>query len=52
VDFLTFDRWQELPELELRWQLPRQELLPLRDLLQREQHRLRELAGAASQLGQ
>ncbi len=35
-----------------RWQLPGQEPLPLRDLLQRAQHRLRALAGAASQLGQ
>ncbi len=47
VGFLTFDRWQELPELGLRWQLPGQEPLPLRELLQREQRRLRAQAGAA-----
>lgn len=47
LPLLEFERWQELPELELWWQLPGQEPLPLRELLRREQRRLRAQAGAA-----
>jgi hypothetical protein len=44
VGFLDFDRWEDLPRLDLLWQLPGQEPLPLKDLLQREQRRLRAQA--------
>ncbi|MBI4499396.1 MAG: hypothetical protein HY689_16030 [Chloroflexi bacterium] len=42
VDFLEFDRWEDLPDLGLFWQLPGQDPLPLDKLLKREQRRLRQ----------
>jgi hypothetical protein len=48
LPLLELDRWQELPALDVLWQLPGQEPLPLRELLQHEQRRLRAQAGAAS----
>jgi hypothetical protein len=42
-----FEDWDALPELDLLWQLPNQEPLPLEALLRREQCRLREQASAA-----
>ncbi len=42
VDFLDFDRWNDLPVLDLLWQLPKQEPLPLTIALQRVQHQLRQ----------
>lgn len=44
VDFLNFDRWDALPDLDVLWQLPGQEPLPLEALLKREQARLRRHA--------
>jgi hypothetical protein len=44
LGFLDFDRWEDLPKLDLLWQLPGQEPLPLKDLLKREQRRLRAQA--------
>ena len=41
-DFLDFDRWDELPQLLLLWQLPGWEPLPLDELLKRKQHELRQ----------
>lgn len=40
--FLEFDRWDALPELDLLWQLPGQEPLPLNELQKREERRLRQ----------
>lgn len=39
---LEFDRWDALPQLDLLWQLPRQEPLPLDELLRRLQRELRQ----------
>ncbi len=41
IDFLDFDRWGDLPQIDILWQLPGQEPLPLGDFLKREQLRLR-----------
>lgn len=43
---MEFDRWDALPKLDVLWQLPGQEPLPLETLLRREQERLRQLEGA------
>jgi hypothetical protein len=50
LGFLEFDRWDALPELDLLWQLPGQEPLPLDELLKREQRRLRQQAERAASL--
>ncbi len=50
VGFLGFDRWDALPKLDLLWQLPGQEPLPLDELLKREQRRLRQQAERAASL--
>ena len=47
-DFLTFDRWHALPELPHRWHLPDTEPLPLKELLQRLQVKLRNRAKMAA----
>ncbi len=47
---LEFDRWDDLPKLDLLWQLPGQEPLPLDELLKREQRRLRQEAERAASL--
>jgi hypothetical protein len=44
LGFLEFDRWDALPDLDVLWQLPGQEPLPLEALLKREQARLRRHA--------
>lgn len=48
LGFLSFDRWDDLPKLDLLWQLPGQQPLPLDELLKREQQRLRREALAAT----
>lgn len=48
LDFLKFDRWDDLPGFDLLWQLPGQEPLPLGELLKREQRRLREATPAVT----
>lgn len=48
IGFLTFDRWDTLPKLDLLWQLPGQDPLPLDELLKREQRRLRQEAEQAA----
>jgi hypothetical protein len=48
LDFLRYDRWDDLPKLDLLWQLPGQQPLPLDELLKREQQRLRREALAAT----
>ncbi|HEY8475697.1 MAG TPA: hypothetical protein VIN09_02375 [Chloroflexota bacterium] len=45
---LDFDRWDALPKLDVLWQLPGQEPLPLEELLKREQRRLRQQAHEVS----
>jgi hypothetical protein len=47
IGFLDFDRWEDLPEIPLLWQLPGWEPLPLEELLKREQQLLREKASAS-----
>ena len=47
---LEFDRWDDLLQLDLLWQLPGQEPLPLDELLKREQRRLRQQAERAASL--
>ncbi len=42
---LEFDCWDNLPKLDLLWQLPGQEPLPLDELLRRAQRELRQQAG-------
>ena len=42
VGFLDFDRWDELPRLDMLWRLPGEEPLPLEELLRRKQRELRE----------
>ncbi len=42
--FLDFGRWDELPKLDMLWQLPGREPLPLEALLRVEQQRAREEA--------
>jgi hypothetical protein len=37
VAFLEFDRWSDLPRLDLLWQMPGWEPLPLDELLRRQQ---------------
>uniref|UniRef100_A0A831X902 Uncharacterized protein n=1 Tax=Thermorudis peleae TaxID=1382356 RepID=A0A831X902_9BACT len=44
IGFLEFDRWEDLPQLDLLWQLPGQEPLPLDELLKRLQRELRQQA--------
>ncbi len=44
IDFLRFDDWNALPRLDLLWQIPGWEPLPLDALLRREQAILRERA--------
>ena len=44
IGFLEFDRWEDLPQLDLLWQLPGQEPLPLDELLRRLQRELRQQA--------
>jgi hypothetical protein len=46
LGFLEFDRWDALPKLDVLWQLPGQEPLPLEELLKREQERLRQHVSA------
>ena len=41
VDFLDFDRWEDLPRMTVLWQLPGCEPLPLDELLKRKQQELR-----------
>lgn len=41
VGFLTFERWHDLPELPVLWELPGEEAAPLVDVLRRVQARLR-----------
>ena len=48
VDFLDFNRWDELPKLDILWQLPDWEPLPLEELLKRLQRELRQRAPAAA----
>jgi hypothetical protein len=48
LGFLSFDCWDDLPKLDLLWQLPGQQPLPLDELLKREQQRLRREALAAT----
>jgi len=50
IGFLEFNRWDALPQLDLLWQLPGQEPLPLDELLKREQRRLRQQAERAASL--
>lgn len=45
IDFLHFERWDDLPELPMLWQIPGWEPLPLMDVLKRGQALLREEAG-------
>ncbi|GEM_PF-1038016 len=40
IDFLEFERWADLPDLDMLWQLPGQEPLPLETLLRRVQSQL------------
>lgn len=47
VDFLDFDRWEDLPRFEFLWQLPDREPLPLDELLRRVQQELRQQVMAA-----
>jgi hypothetical protein len=46
IDFLSFDRWDALPELPQHWQLPGREPLPLDQLLRDQQRGLREEANS------
>ena len=48
VGFLEFDRWDNLPDLGLLWQLPGRKPLPLDDLLKRVQKELRQQAKATA----
>ncbi|MBI4319414.1 MAG: hypothetical protein HY675_13075 [Chloroflexi bacterium] len=41
IGFLTFDHWESLPKLDVLWQLPGREPLPLDQLLKRVQKELR-----------
>ncbi len=50
VGFLDFDRWDALPKLDVLWQLPGQEPLPLEELLKRAQRRLRAQAEQAERV--
>lgn len=49
IDFLDFDRWDDLPKLDARWQLPDWEPLPLDELLKRVQRELRQRQLVAAQ---
>jgi hypothetical protein len=49
VDFLSFHRWDALPELPMLWLLPGRRPLPLAQLLRDEQRRLREEANSRTQ---
>lgn len=40
VDFLGFDRWDDLPDIPLLWQVQSWEPLPLKELLKRTQKAL------------
>jgi len=42
MSLLSFDRWGDLPKLDVLWQLPGQEPLPTDKLLKRVQKELRE----------
>ena len=42
IGFLDFDQWDELPDLDLLWQVGDQEPLPLDELLKRKQRELVE----------
>ncbi len=42
IEFLEFERWADLPNLNVLWQLPGQDPLPLTIALQRVQHQLRQ----------
>lgn len=42
VDFLTFNKWGQLPKSNSYWQLPGWDPLPLSKLLKRKQQELRE----------
>src|SRR6266496_399130 len=42
VDFLSFDRWDALPQFLMLWQLPGRQPLPLDQLLLDQQRSLRE----------
>jgi hypothetical protein len=48
IGFLAFEDWDALPKLDVLWELPGQEPLPLEDLLKRLQRELRERAPAAA----
>lgn len=47
IDFLTFDRWEDLPDLPMKWQLDGLEPLPLRELLRKIQQTVRREKVAA-----
>lgn len=47
---LEFQRWDALPKLDLLWQLPGQEPLPLDELLRRIQRELRQQARRTASL--
>ena len=50
VGFLSFGRWDDLPELPMQWQLPSRKPLPLTDLLKRLQRQLRARASKEKQV--
>ncbi|MCL4464503.1 MAG: hypothetical protein M1389_00460 [Chloroflexi bacterium] len=45
MSLLSFDRWEDLSRLDVLWQLPGQEPLPLDKLLKRVQKELRQRKG-------
>ena len=47
MSLLSFDRWDDLPRLDVRWQLPGWEPLPLDELLRRVQSEFKSRAAAA-----
>ncbi len=47
IGFLDFDRWDELPDTGVLWQVGSQEPLPLDELLKRKQRELRGRVEAA-----
>lgn len=49
MDFLQFDRWNDLPNLSLLWQLPGWEPLPADKLLRRVQQEFRARVGMLAQ---
>ncbi|MGI8687316.1 MAG: hypothetical protein ACR2M3_01955 [Thermomicrobiales bacterium] len=47
VGFLTFDRWEDLPNLPLRWHVEGYDPLPLAELLRHVQRALLQKTGRA-----